>query len=66
MHSTGPLSSQLRLSIRPSPVRIGIESLGGISSIRAADLDAALTWARKLSQATTVPIEVWPFHDQPQ
>jgi hypothetical protein len=48
------------------PFAEGKEHLGGISIIRAADLDAALAWARKLSKATTVPIEVWPFQDQPQ
>lgn len=39
----------------------GKEHLGGFTVIRAADLDAALEWARKLSRATTLPIEVRPF-----
>ena len=38
------------------------EQIGGISIIRAADLDAALEWAAKLSRATTTPIEVRPLH----
>ena len=39
------------------------EHLGGFSIIRAADLDAALEWARKLARATTLPIEVRPVRD---
>ena len=41
------------------------EQIGGISIIRAPDLDAALLWARKLARATTAPIEVRPFVEQP-
>jgi hypothetical protein len=41
------------------------EQIGGISVIRAPDLDAALEWARKLARATTTPIEVRPFFDHP-
>ncbi len=37
------------------------EHIGGFSAISAADLDAALEWARRLSKATTLPIEVRPF-----
>ena len=37
------------------------EVLGGFSVIEVEDLDAALGWAEKLSQATTCPIEVRPF-----
>ncbi len=37
------------------------EQIGGISIIRAADLDAALGWGRKLARAIGVPIEVRPF-----
>jgi len=39
----------------------GKEHLGGLTIIEAADLDAALAWGRKLSAATTLPIEVRPF-----
>jgi hypothetical protein len=39
------------------------EQIGGLSVIKAADLDAALTWARKLAKATTTPIEVRPFFE---
>jgi hypothetical protein len=37
------------------------EHLGGFTVIDAPDLDAALEWARRASQATTLPIEVRPF-----
>jgi len=37
------------------------EYLGGFTIINAPDLDAALDWGRKLTQATTLPIEVRPF-----
>lgn len=39
----------------------GREHLGGFTVIRAADLDAALEWGRKLALATTLPVEVRPF-----
>lgn len=41
------------------------EQIGGITILKAADLDAALAWARKLSRATTTPIEVRPFFEHP-
>ena len=40
------------------------EHLGGLTIIRADDLDAALAWGRKLAGATTLPVEVRPFIDE--
>ena len=40
------------------------EQIGGITIIKAEDLDAALNWGRKLAHATTTPIEVRPFMEQ--
>ena len=37
------------------------EHLGGFYVIQAADLDAALGWASKVTQAINRPIEVRPF-----
>ena len=37
------------------------EHLGGFYIIQAADLDAALAWASKVTAAIKVPIEVRPF-----
>ncbi len=42
----------------------GKEHLGGVSIIKAPDLDAALEWGRKLARATTLPIEVRPFRSE--
>jgi len=43
------------------PFAEGKEHIGGICIIKAANLDAALVWARKAAEATTLPIEVRPF-----
>jgi hypothetical protein len=39
------------------------EHLGGFYIIEAADLDAALGWASKVTRTVSAPIEVWPFAD---
>jgi len=39
------------------------EHVGGFWIVDAPDLDAALGWARRAAQATTLPIEVRPFQD---
>jgi hypothetical protein len=44
------------------PFAEGKEYVAGLSIVRAPDLDAALEWGRKAAQATTLPIEVRPFH----
>jgi hypothetical protein len=45
------------------PFAEGKEQIGGLSIIRADDLDGALRWARRLALATTLTIEVRPFQD---
>ncbi|MGH2891998.1 MAG: YciI family protein [Solirubrobacteraceae bacterium] len=45
------------------PFAEGKEQIGGLSIIRAEDLDGALEWGRRLAVATTLPIEVRPFQD---
>jgi hypothetical protein len=42
------------------------EQLGGFWIIEAADLDAALAWARKATTACRAPVEVRPFQDEPE
>ena len=37
------------------------EQIGGITILKAPDLDAALGWGRKLATAIGTPIEVRPF-----
>jgi hypothetical protein len=39
------------------------EYIGGVSIIKAPDLDAALGGGRKLAAATTLPIEIRPFRE---
>lgn len=41
----------------------GKEFLGGFWVIKAADLDAALSWAREATVACRVPVEVRPFQE---
>ncbi|MFG2594682.1 YciI family protein [Streptomyces sp. NPDC048462] len=42
----------------------GKEYLGGLSIVRAPDLDAALDWGRKAALAIGLPIEVRPFEGE--
>lgn len=46
------------------PYAEGKEHIGGLTIIRAGDLDEALAWGRKLARATTLPIEVRPFQGE--
>lgn len=47
--------------VTDGPYTEGKEHLGGFTIVAAPDLDAALEWGRKLSLATTLPVEVRPF-----
>ena len=42
------------------------EMLGGFWVIKAADLDAALAWAKDATVACQAPVEVRPFQDEPE
>jgi hypothetical protein len=42
------------------------EQLGGFWVIQAPDLDAALAWAAKASEACQNPVEVRPFQEEPE
>jgi hypothetical protein len=46
------------------PFAEGKEQIGGLTIVRAPDLDAALEWGRKLALATTLCIEVRPFQGE--
>ena len=50
--------------ITDGPYAEGKEHIGGFSIIKAADLDSALEWSRKLARATTLPIEVRPIQEE--
>jgi hypothetical protein len=46
------------------PFAEGKEHLGGLTIIRAPDLDAAIAWGRKVARASRLPIEVRPFQGE--
>jgi hypothetical protein len=48
------------------PYAEGKEHIGGFWVIKAPDLDAALAWGRKATQACRVPIEVRPLQEEAQ
>ncbi len=50
--------------ITDGPFAEGKEHIGGFTIVKAPDLDAALAWARRLTRATTLPIEVRPFQGE--
>ena len=50
--------------VTDGPFAEGKEHLGGLTIVRAPDLDAALRWARRIARATTLPIEVRPFRER--
>ena len=52
--------------ITDGPYVEGKEHVGGFWIVEAPDLDTALGWAGKAARATTLPIEVRPFQDQPE
>lgn len=50
--------------ITDGPFAEGKEHVGGFWVIKAADLDAALEWARKATLACTAPVEVRPLQEE--
>jgi hypothetical protein len=50
--------------VTDGPYVEGKEHLGGVTIVKAPDLDAALEWGRKTARATTLPIEVRPFQGE--
>ncbi len=46
--------------ITDGPYAEGKEHIGGFTIVELADLDAALSWAHRLSEITGLPIEVRP------
>jgi hypothetical protein len=47
--------------VTDGPFAEGKEHLGGFTVIRAADLDEALRWGRRIAEITGLPIEVRPL-----
>lgn len=52
------------MAMTDGPYVEGKEHIGGLTIIKAANLDEALEWGRKLARATTLPIEVRPFQGE--
>jgi hypothetical protein len=52
------------LPMLDGPYVEGKEHVGGLVIIAVDSLDEALEWGRKIARATTLPVEVRPFHDQ--
>jgi hypothetical protein len=50
--------------VTDGPYVEGKEHVGGFTIVRAPDLDSALEWGRKLTLATTLPIEVRPLQGE--
>ena len=53
------------VSMTDGPYAEAKEQIAGFTVIEAADLDEALEWARKGSEACTWPVEVRPFLGAP-
>jgi len=47
--------------VTDGPFAEGKEYLGGVTIIKAPDLDVALAWGRRYAEITGLPIEVRPF-----
>jgi len=50
--------------ITDGPFVEGKEHIGGFWVIKAGDLDAALGWAAKATEACAAPVEVRPFQEE--
>ena len=50
--------------VTDGPFAEGKEHIGGLTIIKAANLDEALAWGWKLARATTLPVEVRPFQGE--
>lgn len=55
-----------KLAVTDGPFAESKEHVGGFTILHAPDRATALDWAGKLARATTLPIEVRPFQDEPQ
>jgi hypothetical protein len=51
------------LVITDGPYVEAKEHIGGVLIVETADLDGALSWARRMAQIIGLPIEIRPFHD---
>jgi hypothetical protein len=52
------------LPMLDGPYVEGKEHVGGLVIVVVESLDEALAWGRKVARATTLPVEVRPFHGE--
>jgi hypothetical protein len=52
------------LPMLDGPYVEGKEHIGGLVIVEVDSLDEALAWGRKIARATTLPVEVRPFHGE--
>jgi hypothetical protein len=57
-------SRRTGMPMTDGPYVEGKEHIGGLTIIKAANVDEALVWGQKLACATTLPIEVRPFQGE--
>jgi hypothetical protein len=62
LRATNGADGQDDVLITDGPFAESKEHLAGVLIITAPDLDVALEWGRRQARATTLPIEVRPFH----
>lgn len=55
-----------RAVVTDGPFAQGTDHVGGFWVISAPDRDTALRWAEKATRACQAPIELRPFHEEPE
>jgi hypothetical protein len=68
LHSPGSATvvraSGSEVLLTDGPFAEGKEHIGGLTIVRAPDLDVVLRWATRIATATTLPVEVRPFQGE--
>jgi hypothetical protein len=63
LESATVIRAQGDVLVTDGPFLEAKEHLGGISVVRAPDLDVVMGWATRIAKATGLPVEVRPFQD---
>jgi hypothetical protein len=64
LESATVIRAQGDVLVTDGPFLEAREHLGGISVVRAPDLDVVMGWATRIAKATGLPVEVRPFQDE--
>lgn len=64
LERSGKLVKGRPKTVTDGPFAEAKEHVGGFCVVKAPSRDAALKWAQKLSQATTLPVEVRAFREE--